>query len=67
MGPWTVAICLSNVRDPHDVSAERLHPSAQLRVGGVDQRRRPVRVFVYQFHDSVIRSIPAAMSGVDHG
>ena len=51
----------------YDLGAERLHPSAQLRVGGVDQRRRQIRVFVYQFHDSVIRSIPAAMSGVDHG
>ena len=52
---------------PHNLGAERLHPSAQLRVGGVDQRRRPIRLFVYQFHDSVIRFTPAAMSGVDHG
>ena len=41
----------------HDLDAERLQPSTQLRVGGVDQRRRPMRVCVHQLHDSVIRSI----------
>ena len=51
---------------PHDLGAERLHPSVQLRVGGVDQRRRPIRAFVHKFHDSIIRSIPAAMPSVNH-
>ena len=51
---------------PDDLGSERLHPSAQLRIGGVDQRRRPVRLFVHQFHDSIIRSIPVAMPSVNH-
>ena len=51
---------------PHDLGAERLHPSAQLRVGGVDQRRRPIRALVHKFHDSVISSIRAAMPSVNH-
>ena len=52
---------------PHDLGSESLYPSAQRRVGGVDQGRRPVWECVHELHDSIIRSIPAAMSGVDHG
>ena len=52
---------------PHDPGAERLHSIAQLGVGCVDEQRSPVPVFADQVRDSVIRSIPAAMSRVDHG
>ena len=51
---------------PHDLGAERLHPSSQLRVGGVVQRRRPMRAFVQELHDSIVGSIAAAMPGVNH-
>ena len=53
--------------EPHDLGA-RAHFTRvrSFAVGSVDQQRRPVRVFVHQSHDPVIRSIPAAMSSVDH-
>lgn len=52
---------------PHDLGSKSLYPSAQLRVGGIDQGRRPVWECVQEFHDSIIRSTPAGMSGVDQG
>ena len=52
---------------PHDLGSESLYPSAEVRVGGVDQGRRRIWECVHEFHDSIIRSISAAMSGVDHG
>ena len=48
---------------PDDLGAESLHPSSQLCVGGVDQRRRPMRAFVQELHDSIVGSIAAAMTG----
>ena len=69
LAPWWDAAWRSGSatrRRSHDLGAERLDPSAQLRVGGVDQRRRPIRAFVHKFHDSIISSIPAAMPSVNH-
>ena len=51
---------------PHDLGAEGRHPSAQLGVGGVDQRGGAIRAFVEKFHDSVVGSVAAAMPGVNH-
>ena len=37
------------------------------RVGGVDQRCRAIWKCTHQLHDAVVRAIPAAMTGVNHG
>ena len=44
-----------------------MHPGAQRRGGGVDERRSPIRKCTDEFHDSVVRSIPAAMPVMKHG
>ena len=52
---------------PRDLRTQRDHPSAQLRVGRVDQRRGPLWECIHQLHDSIICVIPTAMSSMNHG
>ena len=41
-----------------NLGAQCMHPSAQPRVGGVDEHRRPIRNCIHQFHDAVVRAAP---------
>ena len=44
-----------------DSGTQSAHPSAQPRVGSVDQRGRPIRKRAHHLHNAVVRAIPAAM------